>query len=155
MSMLFSAAGSRIYIGGARQQWKAASADADTFAGEAWLEVAGLTDLGEIEGQWRTNETVLPSLDPSVSPMVYHEKVAKPARTMRVIVDLLPDDAGQAAVGEAEESEDAFAFRLVFPTGGVRSFVALVVSADLLMGQGNIAVALAYSLILQSNVVKT
>lgn len=142
-------------IGGSRPGWRAAVIDASAFAGDAWTEVGGTTSLGAVGGEWKTGDVTTPDPEaPDDAPIPQYRKVMRPAKTMQIRVDFEAADAGQIGMLQAEQSMDPNAFRIVFPGGSERLFVALVVGADDQMDEANNVVGLVFSLILQSNVVR-
>jgi hypothetical protein len=152
---VYSTAGSSIYIGAARPNWTATLVDASAFDGETWTEIDGATSLGSIQGQWETTQFVLPNCEaPDDAPFQQVTKDTRPAKTMQFTVDLDADDAGQNKMLEAENSVDPYTFRIVFPEGSERLFIALVVGLDDVMNEANAALGTAFSLVLQSNVVR-
>lgn len=152
--MFFATSGSSFFIGEARPGWEAQRISGAAFADEGWIEVGDLTNLGRISGEWQTQEVVLPNCeDPDEPPMPTHDKSVRPARTMQVIVNMDDNDAGQLAMLNAEDSVNAFAFRVVLPDGATRMFIAIVVGAEQVFEDANSVASYAFSLILQSNVV--
>lgn len=142
-------------VGGSRPDWRAAIIDASEFSAEQWIEIGGTTNLGTISGEWKTDEVTTPNPeDPDGAPVPQYQKVMRPAKAMQIRTDFEASDAGQIRMLQAEQDVDPYAFRIVFPDGSERLFIALVVGADDQMDEANNAVGLLFSLVLQSNVVR-
>jgi hypothetical protein len=140
---LFTTAGSRFYIGPARPGWQAISdyGDASTSpAGDAWVEVASVSGLGRISGEWEVKTwNIVESIHSQ------QEKDTAPILKMGVVVGLEDDDPGQLALFAAEKSLDPFWFRLDLPSGARRTFTALVVGLEEVFDDGNAVVGVEFT----------
>lgn len=153
--MFFVTAGTTFHIGAARPGWLARLVAGGDFSGEAWTEVRGLSSLGRTSGEWGGEEILTPDpLAPDDAQMATFEKTIRPAVSMQITAGIIEDDPGQIAMLAAENSLDAFAFRMVLPNGAQRRFIALVMAADHAFDEANSVLSWAFSLRLQSNMLR-
>ncbi|GGA81246.1 hypothetical protein GCM10011491_05650 [Brucella endophytica] len=154
--MFFATSGTTLFIGAVRSGWLAQQVDASAFAGEAWVQVNGLSSLGRTSGEWQTIDTTLPNTtDPDNPPIPNHEKAVRPAYTMEVVVAQDSQDTGQAVMLTAESAVDPYAFMLTLADGSERQFIAHIVSASQVMDEANSVVCWSFGLLMQSNIVRT
>lgn len=154
MSVLWTTAGSKLYIGGIIADKNADFTEGD-FSGQSWTEIGGTTNLGS------AGDTA--ELVSSKQIAVGRVKKAKGtfnAGAMEVVCDHDPNDPGQAALYAAAKTRDNYAFKLVFndaPTGGtpsVRYFIGLVMSAPETYEEADSVMKLSTSVEINSNLVK-
>ncbi len=154
--MFFATSGTTLHIGASRPDWYARQVTASDFDGEAWTQVNGLSSLGQISGEWQTVSTTLPNQnDPDNPSIPDHQKAARPAHSMEVVIAQNGEDAGQLLMLSAENSVDPHAFQLIFSNGATRRFIAHVMSAGEVMDEANSVVCWSFGLLLQSNIVRT
>lgn len=153
--MFFTAAGSRFFVGEARPGWDARPVSPADFDGESWTEVGGVRSLGRIAGEWETVSWKMPDWgDPDAPLMTKHAKAVRPDLTMQVVAATMGDDPGQFAMLAAEAAVDAYPFRILLPTGAVRLFVALAVSAEQVVDEANSVLCWSFGLLLQSTLAR-
>ncbi|QNQ40588.1 hypothetical protein [Brucella intermedia] len=154
--MFFATSGTTLHIGASRPDWYARQVTASDFDGEAWAQVNGLSSLGQISGEWQTVGTTLPDPnDPDNPAIPDHQKAARPAHSMEIVIAQNGEDAGQLLMLSAENSIDPHAFQLTFANGATRRFIAHVMSASEVMDEANSVVCWSFGLLLQSNIVRT
>jgi len=151
---LFAAAGSKVYIGGAKASTSTDFVASD-FDSETWTEIDGLENIGTFGDAAQTITSSLINRGRDVK-----QKGTRNAGTMDLIVALNYADAGQLALIAAEKSPNEYAFRVDFndaPEGGSpsqRFFVGLVMSASEELGEANNTIKLNASLEINSNIVR-
>lgn len=154
MSGLFPTNGMHIYIGGV-----VADQDddfvANDFSGQSWLEIGGLTNMGEFGDQ---SELISANIIP-----INRTKKAKGSRnagSQALVFAADYGDAGQVALRAAEKTDDNYAIRVVFndaPAGGTpseRIYIALVMGARYAFNEANNFNALNVALEINSNIVE-
>lgn len=153
--MFFATSGTTLHIGAARPDWFARQVSAPDFDGEAWTQVNGLSNLGQISGEWQTVVTTLPDHnDPDNPTIPDHQKSARPAPTMEIVIAQNSEDTGQLLMLTSESKVDPHAFQLTFANGATRRFIAHVMSASEVMDEANSVVCWSFGLLLQSNIVR-
>ena len=153
--MFFVTAGTKFYIGDARPDWSARLVTGADFSGEGWVEFAGFNSLGRAAAEWCVEQQTLPDpYDPGAPLMINYTKTTRPDLSMQVVAGILEDDLGQIAMLTAENSLDAFAFRMTLPNGARRRFIALVMAADHTFDEANSVLCWAFTLRLQSNMLR-
>jgi hypothetical protein len=150
---IFATAGSALYIG-------AAIDDKDTdfilsdFAAQSWVNIGGLTNLGELGD---TAELITANL--IALARTKKAKGTRNAGSMAIVAAHDAQDEGQVLFRAAELVENNFAFKLVFndaPVGGTpseRYFIALVMGARNQFNEANNVMNLLGALEINSNIV--
>lgn len=153
--MFFVTAGTTFDIGGVRSNWRARLVVGSDFTGEDWIGVHGLSSLGRASGEWGLEDISRPDpFDPGAAIMPTFCKTTRPAVSMQIVAGIMEDDPGQIAMLAAERSLDAFAFRITLPNGALRRFIALVMSADHTFDEANSVLCWAFTLRLQSDMLR-
>jgi hypothetical protein len=153
--MFFVTAGTTFDIGGVRPDWTARMVAGGDFADEDWVEVRGLNSLGRASGEWSAEEDTIPDPgNPDGAVMTTLTKTTRPTVSMQIVAGILEDDPGQVGMLDAETSLEAFAFRITLPNGARRMFVALVMAADHAFDEANSVLCWAFTLRLQSNMLR-
>lgn len=154
MAGLFATSGSKLYIGNAVN-------DKDTdwvlgdFAGQSWVEIGGLTNLGEVGDQSELITANLISIGRTKKI-----KGTRNAGSMAIVAALDAQDEGQLAFRDAEKTKDNYAFRMIFndaPVAGVpsqRYFVGLVMGARNQFNEANNVMNLMGTIEVNSNLVE-
>lgn len=152
---IFATAGAKFYIGGPLEANFSAPLNAASFAGQTWVEVNPLENIGSFGDT--ANEVAFTAIGDSRTRKL---KGARDAGTLELSAAIDYADAGQVAMLAAEASPNSFAFRVVFndaPVGGTpseRLFVGLVMSAaEQLDGADNI-MKVSFRVAVNSNVVR-
>lgn len=147
---MFPVAGARIYIGPelADKNEDFVASDFPASASEDWTEIDGWQTMGSLG---ETANQISGSLINRGRD--YMMKGTFSASTMDNVFVILPDDPGQMALRAAINSRSNFAFRVAFPTGGERLFIALVMSGGDQGGEANTAATMSVQLARNSNVV--
>ncbi|MBM3604276.1 MAG: hypothetical protein FJX25_05840 [Alphaproteobacteria bacterium] len=147
---MFPVAGARIYIGPELDDKNEDFVAADFPAAESpdWVEIDGWQTMGSIA---ETANQITGSLINRGRD--YMMKGTFSASTMDNVFVILPDDPGQLALRRAINSRRNFAIRIVFPTGGARMFIALVMSGGDQGGEANTAATMNVQLARNSNIV--
>lgn len=152
--MIFSTAGSKLYIGGI-QDMKSADFVAGDFSTETWTEITGLESLGSVGD---TSEEIAQAV--VGEGRTKRIKGTRNAGAMEVVMAINYADAGQQALLAAEKTPDDYAFRVAFndaPAGGSpseRMFIAKVGSVMEAYDTANSIMKLNSSLWVNSNVVR-
>lgn len=152
--MIFSTAGSKLYIGGTQDMKSADFVEAD-FSTETWTEITGLESLGSVGD---TSEEIAQAV--VGEGRTKRIKGTRNAGAMEVVMAINYADAGQQALLAAEKTPQDYAFRVVFndaPEGGTpseRMFIAKVGSVSEAYDTANSVMKLNSSLWVNSNVVR-
>jgi len=151
---IFPTNGAKMFIGGAVDDRDTDFVEAD-FAAESWLEINGMTNMGEFGD---TSEVITANII-----NLNRTKKAKGTRNagnMAAVAAFNASDPGQLALRAAEKTSLNYAFRVVFndaPPGGhpsERMFVALVMGARTTFNEANNVVNLTGGLEINSNIVE-
>ena len=67
---------------------------------------------------------------------------------------ILENDPGQIAIRAAQDNQENYAFRVVYPSGTTEYFIALVMTASNPGGDANTVLKLAPTLEINSNIVR-
>jgi hypothetical protein len=154
---IYATAGSKLHIGGAKDQQSADFTSSD-FSAETWTEIKSLEGLGSLGD---TSQAITVDLIDQQRQKTL--KGTRNAGTMEVVCAIDPADAGQIAAIAAEKSKSDYAFRLVLndapssgssPTPSERLFIAKVMSASEQFDQANNEMKLNISLAVNSNIVR-
>ncbi len=153
--MLYSTAGSRLYIGQPRAGRLFPDLSGNDLTGESWQEIGELELLGPLGGEWNIIER-----DPLVGQRFGgFMKGGIIARKVQIVMGADADDPGQQQLVSALGDERGFAFRLILPGAGPaagrsRFWIALVGSVDEVFDQANSVIKLQAVLYLNSPVVR-
>lgn len=145
---LYPVAGSTIDIG----QVMDPSVDdlvAADFAGQSWLNIPWW-ESGSPFG----DEAAEIATDYIDSGRTHKSKGTRNAGTMTCVFGIDDDSDGQATLYGAETTNDNFAFRITYPSGAVRYFLAQVMSAREDVSGPNNDLKLTAALGINSNVVR-
>lgn len=151
---VFSTAGSKIYIGGARSQ-QAADFVASDFTSETWVEIGETEALGSF-GDTAQEVTI----DTINRQRTRRAKGTRSAGTMEITCGLDYSDTGQLAALAAEATSNDYAFKVEFndaPDGGTpseRLFIAQVGEASETLDTANSITKLNLQLWINSNLVR-
>jgi hypothetical protein len=147
---------SKMFIGAVRPGWRATRGLNETAFTDIWTEVGSVTNLGRIGGSWQTLVDVVPDGDdPGAMLMENHVKTVAAASGMQIEMNFDAGDGGQQLMESAEASPDAFAFFIVMANGTGLKFVGLVTEATYIFELADAVVASAFTILLQSNVVRS
>lgn len=134
--MLWAAAGSRIFIGGAASlQLSWPSGSGPTYAG-TWTEIGDLEAIGQLGIQWNTAEAKPPE-DGSEDGQTVTFKTSRAAQSMQIVFGLNGEDLGQVALWDAARATGDFYFRLVLSDGRSRTWTGSVTSCVEAMDAAN------------------
>ncbi|AQZ50532.1 hypothetical protein [Martelella mediterranea] len=151
---LFAVAGTTIHIGAARAGWMARRVSASDFSGETWLEVPDVQSIGRAGGEWALEEILLPDpAAPDAGPITGHMKTAIGPARLQLSMGASDGDEAYDRLLAAYHGEPAYGFRVVFPNGSERLFVAIAVSWNDVLDAANIALATEVGLMFQSSMV--
>ncbi|MFG1214987.1 phage tail tube protein [Xanthobacter sp.] len=153
---LFSASGSKIFIGAVKVPGSADFVAAD-FTAEDWTEIDEVESVGSFGD---TSELITSNV--LSKGRTRKAKGVKNAGTMEVTMNADYGDEGQLALRAAAAARDSYAFKVEFPDkpaagaspkNSVRFFTALVMSASDQMDEANAIIKLTSTLEINSNVV--
>lgn len=146
MPDLYAVAGSKIYIGGtlAAGDGKTVS----TFTGQTWVEIDGWETAGALGDSREVISTALIN-----SGRVQKQPGTKNAGTMENNFAIIPADAGQTALKAAQAAGLNYAFRIIWTTGEVQYFIAMVATQTRTGGSADTVQMLSATLEINSNVV--
>lgn len=147
---LYPVAGSKIYIGSAKEDQAADFVESD-FSGETWTEIDGWSQMGGIGDAAQVITTSLINRGRDAK-----QKGTSNAGSMQNVFAVIDDDPGQIALIAAAEpsNKDNYAFRVDLSNGAKRYFVGLVVTAQEAGGEANTIGNLNATIEVNSNVVK-
>lgn len=146
--------GSKLYIGNAVADTDDDLVDAD-FNAQSWVEVGGITNLGEVGDQSELIQANLISLNRTKKA-----KGTANAGSMAIVAAADWANTGQLALRAAAKTDDNYAFRLVFndsPPGGVnseRKFIGLVMGSRYQFNEANNITNLMGAIEVNSNIVE-
>lgn len=151
---IFATAGSKLYIGEAINDKDTDFIESE-FAGQSWVEIGGLTNLGELGD---TAELITANI--IALGRTKKVKGTRNAGSMAIVAAHNALNEGQQILRTAEASEDNYAFKLEFndaPVGGTpsqRLFIALVMGARNQFNEANSVMNLMGALEINSNLVQ-
>lgn len=151
---VFATAGARLYIGGVVAD-QDVDFDTSDFSGLSWIEVGGLTNLGEVG-----DSSDLITANIIALGRTKKAKGTNNAGTMSVVAAADYANQGQIELRAAQKTKSNYGFRLVFndaPSGGspsYRLFIALVMTARYQFNEANSVMNLMASLEVNSNLVE-
>lgn len=153
--MMYATNGATLWIGGVLADKLAPFIESD-FTSQTWVQIKGVESLGSL-----TDTFAEISADFVDGERTKRIKGSRDGGVMDFVVALNPEDAGQIALRTAFESEDNYAFKLVFddapPAPGTpseRKFIALVGKAEEAYDTSNAIMKLNVALWVNSNVVR-
>lgn len=151
---IFATAGSRLYIGEAIDDKDVDFVLAD-FNSQSWVEIGGLTNLGELGD---TAELITANI--IALGRTKKVKGTRNAGSMAIVAAHDAQNEGQQLLRSAEATENNYAFKLVFndaPVDGTpseRQFIALVMGARNQFNEANSVMNLMGALEINSNLVQ-
>lgn len=150
---VYAVNGARMYIGGAKLDKDTDFVEGD-FAGESWVEIGGLVNMGEVGD---SNDLITANL--IAKNRTKKAKGTANAGSMALVAAADWNDEGQQAMRAAQKTSDNFAFKIVFndaPPGGTpseRKFIGLVMGARNQFNEANSILNLASTIEVNSNIV--
>jgi hypothetical protein len=150
MAQLFPISGSKIYIGSAPIVDKDDDFVLADFAAVTWVEVKGWTASGRVG-----DSASLITSDQIGAGRTKKAKGTRNAGSMENTFDVVPADPGQEALIAATAVVDNYPFRIDWSSGAKRHFIAPVMSSQEQGGGANTQIAMAATLEINSNVVRS
>lgn len=149
MSTLYPVAGAKIFIGGALSDKNSDFVVGD-FSGQTWTEIDGWEQMGGFGDAAQTITTSLVNRSRDVK-----QKGTANAGSMQNSFALIDTDPGQLLLisAGAPSNKNSYAFRIDFPSGVKRYFVALVMGTRDTGGNANTINKIEATLEINSNVV--
>lgn len=145
---LYAVADSQIFIGGVLSTKKADFVASD-FTSQTWVEVDGWETMG---ASGDTAEVITTSL--INRNRVIKQKGVSNAGSYEAGFVIIEDDAGQIALRAAQDDQENYAFKVVYPSGTTEYFIALVMTATNPGGDANTVLKLAVTLEINSDIVR-
>lgn len=146
---LYAVAGSTISIGGTVVSTKKADFIATDFSSQTWTEIDGWETMGALGDSAETISTALINRN-----RVIKQKGVSDAGTYECSFAIKEGDAGQAALRAAQDTQDNYAFKVLYPGGNSEIFIALVTSTRNPGGGANTVLKLDATLEINSNIVR-
>jgi hypothetical protein len=152
---MFPVAGKKLYIGNTVMADQDDDWDSTDFSTQTWTEIKGWVTQGQIG-----NTRQLVTSDQINAAYTKKLKGTGNSGSMQNTFDILPGDAGQAALLAAIASDDNYAFKIEWPlltgqsTPNTRLFVALAMSDQEQGGGPNTPDRFQSTLEIQNNVVR-
>lgn len=144
---LYPVAGSHIYIGNATADQSTDFVEGD-FSAMTFVEIDGWQQMGALG-----DTAALISTDLINRGRTIKQKGTKNAGSMQNVFAIIADDAGQALLEAAAQTDDNYAFKITFPDGSTRYFIALVMTQELPGGEANTVLMINATLEINSNIV--
>ena len=145
---LYAVADSKIYIGGTLSTKKADFIASD-FTSQTWVEVDGWETMGN---SGDTAEVISTSL--INRNRVIKQKGVSNAGSYEAGFVIIEDDPGQIALRIAQDDQENYAFKVLYPSGTSEYFIALVMTATNPGGDANTVLKLSATLEINSNIVR-
>lgn len=149
--MLWSAAGTRFYIGPADSGWPWDGITAAGFPSTGWQEIGEIEGIGPVGIEWRTAE-----VRPPCDDRVLLDSDERAPQTLQITFALDPADAGQLALIGAASGRTDHPFRLIFSAGSqARMWMGSVVSFTESAARANTVLTGLATIAVNSAVVRT